>query len=157
MDPLDLGLNAAILHITGKLFPLGFDVSGDAPATYQDLKAHLDTGNRMLVFKGGSDHTIYGDPEVNWCFRAWHDWCHWRGAYDLTMAGEQAVCRMQGWHLLKLYWPGRILDRWRKIIEAEIVGQAEYHHIHKRFPDDQRGFVEAYLECPGVALLWPLW
>jgi hypothetical protein len=157
MQPLDTRLNVAIIHIASKLFPLGFDVSEQAPSTLEELKGHLADGKRMLVYKGGSDRTIYGDPEVNWCFRAWHDWCHWRGEHDLTHDGEQAVCAMQNQHLLALYGSGETLDRFCKIIDAEVIGQAEYYRYHKRFPDDQHGFVKAYLECPGAALMWPRW
>ena len=155
MQPLDKGLNVAIIQIASRLFPAGFDVSDDAPSTYKDLCAHLDAGNRMLVFKGGSDHTIYSSPEVNWALRAWHDWCHWRGHHDLTTDGERAVCDMQMQHLREL--DGSQAERWGRIIRAEIVGQAEYYRLHKRFPDDQRGFAEAYMSCPAAALLWPLW
>ena len=95
MEPLDPNLNAAILAIAKRLFPDGFDVSDDAPDTYEKLKAHLDAGNRMLVYGGGSQHTIYADPAVNHAFRAWHDWTHWTGQHDLTFKGEIAVCTDQ--------------------------------------------------------------
>lgn len=95
MQPLDLALNVAIMHIAGKLFPLGFDVSEDAPANLDELWELLDAGKRMVVWSGGSNHTIYGCPEVNWSFRAWHDWCHWRGGHDTTLEGELACCDMQ--------------------------------------------------------------
>ncbi|HVH75197.1 MAG TPA: hypothetical protein VM755_09805 [Stellaceae bacterium] len=156
MQPLDSSLNAAIIHIAGKLFPLGFDVSDTAPSSFKELCGHLNAGNRMVVFAGGSDRTIYADPEVNWAFRAWHDWCHWRGVHDLTLESERAVCRMQTWHIRKLY--GEVIARkWGSIIRAEIIGQAQYFHCHKRFPEDQRGFIEAYLRDRDEALLWPLW
>jgi hypothetical protein len=42
----------------------------DAPDTYEKLKAHLDAGERLVVYSGGSQHTIYADPAVNHAFRA---------------------------------------------------------------------------------------
>jgi hypothetical protein len=45
LKPLDPNLNAAIIAIAKRLFPSGFDVSDDAPDTYEKLKAHLDVGN----------------------------------------------------------------------------------------------------------------
>ena len=145
MQPLDTSLNVAIMHIATKLFPMGFDVSPDAPNTFEELKTHLDAGKRMLVFSGGSDATIYGDPEVNWCFRAWHDWCHLRGNHSLSLAGEQATCAMQAQHLLSLYGKGPNVRRWISIIHAEIIGQADFYREHGHFPVDQYEFVVRYL------------
>lgn len=156
-NPLDTGLNVAVVHIASRLFPVGFDVSEQAPSTYEELKQHLDAGRRLIVYAGGSDRTIYGDPEVNWHFRAWHDWAHWRGAHDLTHVGECAATEMQVGHLRVLYGGNPTTRRWAAIIRAEIVGQAEFYRRHQRFPDDQRGFVEAYLHNAEAALRRPLW
>jgi hypothetical protein len=65
MLPLDPGLNTAILSIASDLFPDGFDVSPDAPSTYKALKAHLDTGKRLVVYDGGCEGTIYVDPALS--------------------------------------------------------------------------------------------
>lgn len=43
------------------------------------------------------------------------------------------------------------------MIRAEIVGQGLFYHRHKRFPEDQRGFVLEYLRDPEAAVAWPLW
>lgn len=157
MEPLDCPLNAAILTMSRRLFPTGFDVSESAPATYRELKSHLDAGNRMVVYNGGCEGTIYADTEVNYAFRAWHDWCHWRGAHDFSERGEASVCAMQSLQLLELYGDGSQTARWIKILQAEVVGQRLYYQRHKRYVDDQQGFVEAYLEDPHDTLLWPLW
>ena len=154
MTPLDPELNAAILKISLRLFPDGFDVSDDAPDTYEKLKAHLDTGKRLVVYGGGSQHTIYADPAVNYAFRAWHDWSHWTGQHDLTFQGEIAVCADQRRHLIEVFGNTPQIDRWAAIINAEIIGQATYFEDHKRFPVDQRGFVEAYLKDPHLALTY---
>ncbi len=61
---LDIQFNAAVLAMARRLFPCGFEVAEDAPQTYEDL-ARLDAGKPMLVWSGGSEKTIYGDPEVN--------------------------------------------------------------------------------------------
>ncbi len=141
----DLHFNAAVLTICNWLLPGGFDVSDAAPETYDELMAHLDAGGRMLVYSGGSERTIYGDPQVNFAFRAWHDWCHWRGGYDFSYEGERAACTMQGDHLVALYGESPQTRRWRRILQAEIKGQRDYFDRHGEFPADQRGFVESYL------------
>ena len=142
---LDLGFNAAVLAISRRLFPCGFDVADDAPQTYENLLMHLDAGKRMVVFSGGSEHTIFGDREVNYAFRAWHDWCHWRGRFDRSHQGERAVCAMQEQHLVTLYGDCARTEEWRRILRAEIIGQRDHFDVHGRFPDDQRAFVENYL------------
>jgi hypothetical protein len=156
MEPLDPNLNAAITAIAKRLFPSGFDVSDDAPDTYKKLKTHLDAGKRLVVFSGGSQHTIYADPAVNHAFRAWHDWTHWTGQHDLTFQGELAVYDAQRKHLIELFGDNSRTRYWSEIINAEIIGQATYFEYHKRFPVDQRGFVEAYLKDPHLALTYSL-
>jgi hypothetical protein len=47
--------------------------------------------------------------------------------------------------------------RWCDLVRVEIIGQGTYYHFHKRFPDDQCGFVQAFLIDPDEALRWPLW
>ena len=57
-SPIDPLLNVAIVHIASRLLPNGFDVSDEAPDTYEKLKAHLCAG--MIVWSGGSEVTVYG-------------------------------------------------------------------------------------------------
>src|SRR5208282_1357378 len=103
----DIHFNAAVLTMCSRLLPGGYDVSLAAPETYEELIAHLDAGGRMVVYSGGSERTIYGDPEVNFAFRAWHDWCHWRGRHDFSQEGERVACAMQSEHLVTLYGESR--------------------------------------------------
>jgi hypothetical protein len=143
--PLDIHLNVAVLQVASRLFPCGFNVSDDAPQTFESLKQLLDTTGRMTVYAGGSERTIYRDREVNYAFRAWHDWCHWRGGHDFTCAGERAVYEMQCAQLVLLYGDCESTRRWRHILYAEIIGQQAYFDRHGIFPVDQRAFVESFL------------
>jgi hypothetical protein len=120
------------------------------------MKAHLDAGKRLVVYAGGSQQTIYADPVVNHAFRAWHDWCHYTGRHDLSFEGEVGVCKLQRRHLLELYGNSPQIERWSAIVNAEIIGQATFFDYHKRVPVDQRGFVEAYLKDPHLALTYSL-
>lgn len=155
MLPLDSRMNAAILSVAASLFPDGFDVSEDAPGTYPALKEHLDAGKRLVVYDGGCEGTIYVDPTVNHAFRAWHDFSHWKGGHDFSVEGECAVFEMQRQHLLYAY--GDQAERWIAILNAEVIGQRLFYERYKRFVDDQRGFIDAYLRDPEDTLLWPLW
>jgi len=142
---LDIQFNAAVLSTAHRLFPCGFLVVEEAPQTYEELIAHLDAHQSMLIWSGGSEKTIYGDPEVNYAFRAWHRWCHWRGRHDFSFEGEYAAYQTQAGHLVTLYGDCPRTHWWHSILYAEIIGQHEYRDVHGHFPDDQRAFVEAYL------------
>jgi hypothetical protein len=152
MSALDLEFNRAVLDITAHLLPNGFDVSMRAPSTYRELKAHVAATGRLVVYAGASDRTIYGDPAVNHAFRAWHDYCHLLGGYDTSFVGEVAVCRAQERQLLHRYGDSERTFRWKKIVEADIIGQARYFERHGTFPVDQAAFVRAYLHDLAQAL-----
>lgn len=143
--PLDPSLNSAILTIAGRLFPDGFSISTDAPQTYHQLTSLLDSGKGLIVWSGSSEMTIYAAPEVNYAFRAWHDWCHWRGQHPFTLKGESAVYEMQCSHLTSMSNDQDTIRRWRRILYAEIMGQNIYRDRYGQFPEDQRAFVEAFL------------
>jgi hypothetical protein len=145
MKPLDIGFNIAVLRIANQLCPGGCQVADDAPDTYEKLRAHLDLTNQMKVWSGGSENTIYADKQVNWAFRAWHDWCHYHGRHAFTVVGERAVFEMQKLHLLLLYGNCPQTRRWLEILRAEVIGQQKYFYQHGHYPDDQRAFVEDYL------------
>lgn len=152
---LDPHLNAAIIFIAYKLFPAGVTASEDAPASFKELCAMLDAGKPMTVYSGGSEKTIYGDPQVNYAFRAWHDWCHWQGRQEFNADGELVTCEMQIRQLYDSFgWNGQT-RRWADILTAEIIGQAMYLERHGRFPDNQKLFVELYLVNTRLAFSDP--
>jgi hypothetical protein len=141
--PFCLSFNIAVRTIAARLFPCGYDVAEAAPNSLDELNAHIAETGRMLVYSGASDSTIYACPETNYAFRAWHDWCHWKGQHPFTIAGERAVMQMQRDHLRTVYGPThRELCIWDAILEAEIMAQAERHESTGAFPVDQRTFVE---------------
>lgn len=154
MTALYRKLDTAIIHLADLVLPDGFDIGDDAPRSYGELMRLMDGGGRMKVWGGGGSRTIYGSPQVNWSFRAWHDWWHWRIREPFTLAGETATCEAQIAHYRQALGADA---RAEQLLRAEIIGQTEYHRWHKRFPEDQRGFVEAYLKRPDETLLWPLW
>jgi hypothetical protein len=150
-------LDAAIVQIATQQLPAGYAVSQHAPADYQTLKAHLDAGRKMVVWSGGSDATIYGSRSVNYAFRAWHDLCHWRGAFDFSLDGEIATCDMQCTQLLRFAGSSEQALLWCSVVRAEVIGQAFFLRRYGRFPADQRAFVAAYLHDPQRALRHPRW
>ena len=144
--------NAAVLHVTGRLLPRGFDVSPSAPGTWPDLQAHFRRTGRIAVWDGASESSVYGDSEVNYAFRAWHDCAHLRGGYDFTPEGETAAAELQCRDVLSLY-PGETGARFCQIIWAEVCGQSAHLQRFGAFPADQFRFVHNYLtHGPEVAL-----
>ena len=153
MPALDPMLNVAVLHMAALKFPRGYDVRPNAPDTLERLCAWLDSGKRMAVYDGGSDYTIFGDPQVNYAFRAWHDWQHWKYRLPFTPAGAAKACLLQINDLWVEYGPSRRMERWARIIDAEVNGQLQYAAAHaNQFPNDQSAFVRAYLANPQAAL-----
>lgn len=150
-QPLDSQLNDAVLYIAGQLVPT-FIVSRNAPSTYPQLKDHMDSGKDMIVFEGGSENTIFGTPEVNYAFRAWHDWCHWKGKFDFSLQGEMETCCFQLQHLHRFYGLTSKTCRWRSILIAEVVGQRRYFEKYREYILDQRSFAVAYIANSQTAL-----
>ncbi len=145
-EVLDHHLNVAVLLVTRRLFPASFDVSESAPDTYEKLVALFESSKRYVVYSGGSEQTIFGDPDVNYHFRAWHDWCHWRGGYDFSMQGEYNTLKLQCQHLTQIYGNNAQTRRWRRILFAEVIGQKIFQQLNGHFPENQRRFVDDYLE-----------
>lgn len=146
MKPIDTSLNVAVLHMASQILPTGFDVADVAPDNWEDLKALLDAGQRLTVWSGGSEKTIFADREVNFAFRAWHDWTHYRGNFDFSPLGEIMTCEQQIRDLAKVYGGGNSVKRWAPILRCEIIGQALHNALTGEFPDDQRAFYESTRE-----------
>lgn len=144
MSPLSSRFNVAVLQIANRLFPCGFDVSDNAPDTYETLKAHYDATGRILVWSGASDQTIFGCAEINYAFRAWHDWRHITESADFSPAGESAVCEKQKEDIRAIY-DGETADFFCALLDAEIMGQLAHEQRHGEFPVDQKAFVVAWL------------
>jgi hypothetical protein len=157
-NPLDRSFNVVVKQIASRLFPMGFDIGPDAPDTLAKLKARLDSGDRMLVWDGASDKTIFACPETNYAFRAWHDWLHWKLGADFTPQGERVVMLAMQAQVVSLYGgrAGASEDvlRWCAILQAEVIGQLEHKEDHGGFPEDQREVTKRYLSVRGWKFAW---
>lgn len=144
LKPMFPAFNVATLHMASLTNPRGWNVSRNAPDTLAKLKARAKRDSRITVSSLHSDQTIYGDPEINYAARAWHDACHILANAGFDDAGERKVCALQQAQLAQVYGGASSL-LFRRIIEAEVVGQLEYKAEHGAFPDDQRSFTLEYL------------
>lgn len=119
-----------------------FEARPDAPATFAEIMA---TRGRLVrpVWDGASEASIYGAPEINHAFRAWHDACHVAGQFGFDLGGEKQTCEMQVKQFYCVF-PSAPSDV-AALLCAEIIGQAEYFAEFGEFPEDQRAFVVDYL------------
>ena len=122
-------LNQAILSLAP-----AFDARDHAPASFSELRQC----ERMVVWAGASERTIYRDPRVNWAFRAWHDAAHLAIDAPFTLAGERAACEYQIAELLRAFpcAPASAVH----LIRREVIGQAEHFAATGQFPADQIAF-----------------
>jgi hypothetical protein len=142
---LNPSFNRVVWHMATTLNPQGWDTSSHAPDTLSRLRDTVQASGRMIVSRDHSDHTIFDDPSTNVAFRAWHDWCHLALNAEFDLSGEQAVCALQSAQLIASYGIHNS-HLWRKILHAEIIGQAEHCATHGDFPPDQIAFDLAYME-----------
>ena len=154
-NPLYRPLNIFVHRMANKLFPCGFDVTMDedeAPDSLRRLTAHIGETNRMLVWGGDSEDTIFDCPETNWAFRAWHDWCHWKGQFPFTVEGERTAARMQMDHIINFVGDPVERGKLTWLVHFEVVGQAEHYENYGDFPENQREWTEKKLASVGVKL-----
>lgn len=161
--PLSIRFNAAVMTMANKVCPDGYDVGDEfgywvgppdqmgyctypkVPDSLAELQDHVARTGRILVDGRHSDHTIFGCPEHNWAFRAWHDWTHLTIHAEFTLDGELAVAHRQIEDLCRVYGHNEDTRLWSRYIMAEVYGQACYHHTTGEFPADQVAFDLAYV------------
>jgi len=147
---LDQSFNVAVNHIANKLNPRGWTVlpgeeyderTGGCYQTLDDFRGAVHHEGRMIVNADYSDPelTIWGCRKTNYAFRAWHDWHRLKRNAPFDLDGEIAVANSQARDLINLYGVATS-GPWRKLLEAEVIGQARYMAYHGQFPTDQKGF-----------------
>lgn len=141
-----------VLAMAMRVLPEGWDVAADAPQTFDELCEHWEWVGRVRVWNGACDRTIFSEPRFNYAMRAWHDWCHLHLIQDFSAENERAVCEHQQVQVLTEYGDNLRTQSWCAILEADCIGQLEYKERHGRFPDNQEGFVLAYLVDRNAAL-----
>lgn len=138
MRPFDPELNRAILrlapaHEARDAVPV-IDASGQPDALGALIRS---PSGRLLVWAGASERTVYGDPAVNWAFRAWHDALHLGLRLPFDSRGEHALA------LEHAAVMGRRSDAWARVMLAEVYGQVRHVQLHGAFPSDQAAFTVA--------------
>jgi hypothetical protein len=125
------GLNEEIAVAARRAMTPRFLVSDLAPQTVAEMHRAFSETGRIVVWSGGSESTIYREPQVNYLFRAWHDWTHLRTGADFTLAGEtrNAIAQMS-----------QVGTELQRLIYIETVLQAAHFFKTGDFPLDQVAF-----------------
>ena len=121
-----------------------FQAAEEAPQTYRELAQYR--GEKLVVWNGASDRTIYAHRDVNYAFRAIHDMTHLELNAPFDTHGEYRVAR-------------RCLDNARaaglstdalKALYFDSFGQFAYFRRYGQFIEDQEGFVTHCMEVSHV-------
>lgn len=139
--------NALVMTMANKVCPAGYDVAHDdsAPASLEALQDHVRLTRRILVDGRNSERTIFGCPEHNWAFRAWHDWTHLVISAPFTLDGELAVAHRQIADMYRVYGHGPQSNLFARLILEEVYGQALHFARTGEFPKDQIAFAQQWL------------
>lgn len=106
---------------------------------FKGLKEQWEKNGQIEIWTGASENTIFGEPQINHFFRAWHDLIHIAYDQPFNFGGESTVATIQC-SQLPTDW---IFER--ELITAEVLGQNQYYRIHKEYVVDQRQFAYDYL------------
>lgn len=146
--PLYPRFNDCVLKIVSHLMPKGFDVTEHEHLcnSYEKVAQHYRHTGRILVWTGASDNTIFGYPQHNHAFRAWHDYVHVTYGLPFNEDGERMATKIQQHHVMEFHTGTPCEAKFFcRILDAEINGQIEYFCKHGKFVEDQRAFVQNYL------------
>lgn len=133
---------------TARRLGFSYEACGDAPCTYQQLRAafaeSIDGGTPLLISDRHCDDSIYLTREDNVRFRFWHDTAHVRLGLSFNLDDELELAT---WHLQQLQAAGypRTSLPWR-VLHADLVGQIHLMALIGRFPIQQRRFVTDCIE-----------
>ena len=75
------------------------------------------------VYTGDSEDTIWGEPEINWLFRAHHDTLHLRHNIPFTLLGEYKVAEIHS-ALAELMG----LRNLARVMRIDVAAFATYQH-----------------------------
>lgn len=146
MTPIDPTFNDAVWHMAYAVLSGGWNTSDNGPSTLAKLKTVNAANNgRMVVSSQQCARTIFAHEGTNIAFRAWHDWCHLALDAEFNLAGETEVCFLQAAQFIALYGVKRS-HYWRRLLRAEVIGQAAYRAATGEFPDDQVQFDLEYMK-----------
>lgn len=129
MKPLSTSLNSQI-----KTLAPPFVLLDNAPNSYQELlDKGIDKDGKIIISSKASNTSIYGTPNANYLFRAWHDSLHLKykksfSLEDELFIAEKHVSLIKGKYEKNLIW-------------CDTFEQVKYWYKNKKYVDNQRAFV----------------
>lgn len=117
-----------------------FPYEGLEEMSFEDFKSEVKTRGSMPISSDHCEGTIFGDPEVNIMFRAWHDKIHLDLDEGFGYMEEARVAFAQ---------ISELPEDWKEeklLILTEVIGQAAYHEKTGQFIENQREFTISVLE-----------
>jgi len=125
-------LNQAIIDIAPR-----YNVSDNAPNTWEDLQADYKKHGIITVFAGACERSIYNNVDVNHAFRAWHDKIHLEHGLSFSYEDELEVARIHC----------AALPKYADVLWADVAGQVWYYYKYGKYVKDQAAFVNAFITC----------
>jgi len=146
MPVLSESFNQVVREMCLACLPQGFDTSEEQTESFEAMREVYRETGRLVVNTLYSEHTIFGSPEVNWMFRAWHDSCHLAGDFPFTAWGEWMASYRQKQQLRQAYRGHPELELWCALVDVEVNGQVRYFMQTGGFPEDQLAFTRKELK-----------
>ncbi len=159
MKPFSTEFNAATMAMANRVCPTGYDIADHAPDNLPDLIDQIERTGRICVSRANSEVTVFGGPdnaELNYAFRAWHDWTHYHIRAEFSLTGEARVAMQQVADLATVY-DAAFAEKYKPLILAEVIGQALYKEFTGEFPIDQRAFDTVFMLAHGLTKASPSW
>jgi hypothetical protein len=129
---LDHAFNALTVEMSNSVLWEPFD--GEPYSNFEEMATDYRIHGRILISTLHSENSIYGDPHVNHCARAWHDYCHILENASFDATGERKAAQLQIRQML--HNPlARGNESWfASILDCEVNGQVDYYMKHNCFP-----------------------
>ncbi len=151
----NIALNAAVHSMACRVWHKGYDLCDSDDPNIPDNPwgywTEIERRGRPTIYTGYSDNTIFGEPEFNWDFRAWHDWTHYILKAPFTLTGELAVAHRQCEDIATVFDHYSTIE-WQRLIMADVYGQALFFQKTKQFPVYQKNFDLCYCDDPRLAI-----
>jgi len=140
-QPLSAALDAFILSVAPPHIPSP-DAPNESEALFDWAASHVVGVDPIPVWDGASDDSIYGSPEVNYAYRAWHDATHIKLGLDFSMESEEQVSLAH----VREAWDAGLSAEDCRLLWIDSQGQNEYFKVHGDFVPNQREFALLALE-----------
>lgn len=126
---------------------ISYEESKNAPETFEGIIAGFAESFMHLkpfyVSSIGCNNTVYIAPYINWAFRFWHDYLHFKHNLTLSFIDELMVSNIHV-HEVELEFGVNSLEA--KIMQIDTAAQALYYKIHKEHVYDQLEFCKAMIQ-----------